>query len=440
MNKTLIILLPFFLSFATQIQRDTLENGLVVLTVEAHRIPVVEMRVYVKAGSVLDPTGKEGLANLTGQSLIKGTEQYSYNDLVETVESVGGEFTPFVTEDYAGLSGKVLSKDLSRLMDILESCLRHPALDSVELFRSKRETISLINARSDNPFDVSEKGLRSLLFGEHPLGHFPEGIESSVAAITAAEVRNFYNTYYHPNNTFLVFVGDFDKDSLLATLSGSFGSWKRGEMPKLHFDEPFPIGRPKAQVIRMDISQAYILLGDFGPRYGDADWNATRVMNYILGGAGLTSRISGTIREEKGLAYIAYSSFRRFVDGGYFAAEVQTKKEMVNEAVASLIQELEKVRDTIYVEELTSAKKFYTGYLPLSYDTYSELANIVARIEMENLGLDYLSSFEDYILGLTVADLQSAARKYLHPDRFFLLIVGDISPGDIANDGIEWVE
>ncbi|MDH4211866.1 MAG: insulinase family protein [candidate division WOR-3 bacterium] len=440
MNKALIILLPIFLSSATQIQRDTLENGLVVLTVEAHRIPVVEVRAYVEAGSVLDPAGKEGLANLTGQSLIRGTEQYSYSELVETIESVGGELTPFVTEDYAGLSGKVLSKDLARLIDILESCLQHPEFDSLELFRLRRETISLINARSDNPFEVSEKGFRSLLFGEHPLGHFPEGIESSVASITASEARGFYDAYYHPNNTFLIFVGDFDKDSLLATLNSSFGAWKRGEIPKPHFTEPDPIEHPKAQVIPMDISQAYILLGDFGPRYGETDWNATRVMNYILGGAGLTSRISGTIREEKGLAYIAYSSFRRFVDGGYFAAEVQTKKEMVNEAVAGLIQELEKVRDTIYVEELTRAKKFYTGYLPLSYDTYSELANIIARIEIENLGLDYLSRFEDYILGLTVDDLQTAARKYLHPDRFYLLIVGDISPDDIATDGIEWVE
>jgi len=440
MKNALIAVLPILCSFATQIERDTLDNGLVVLTVEAQRIPVVEMRAYVRAGSVLDPAGKEGLANLAGQSLIRGTEQYSYGDLVETIESVGGELTPFVTEDYAGLSGKVLSKDLKRLIDVLKSCLRYPEFDSLELFRLKRETVSLINARSDNPFDVSEKGFRRLLFGEHPLGHFPEGLDGSVINITASEVRDFYDTYYHPNNTFLIFVGDFSKDSLLELLENSFSTWRRQEIPKLGIAEPVPIDRPRARVIPMDISQAYILLGDFGPKYGNIDWNATRVMNYILGGGGLTSRISATIREEKGLAYIAYSSFRRFLNGGYYAAEVQTKKEMVNEAVTGLVQELEKARDTIYVEELLHAKKFYTGYLPLSYDTYSEMASVIASIEIGDLGLDYLSRFEEYILDLTVADLQAAARKYLHPDRFYLLIVGDVSPNDITVDNIEWVK
>lgn len=439
MNSVSLLLVPLVLSSASMIQRDTLENGLVVLTVEVHRIPIIEARAYVKAGSIFDPAGMEGLANITGQSLIRNTKHFSYEELVESIESVGGELTPFVTEDYAGLSGKVLSKDLIRLVEIVGSCLQYPEFDSLELFRLRRETISLINARSDDPFEVCEKGYRELLFGEHPLGHFPEGKESTVASLNNADVRKFYDDYYHPNNTFLIFVGDFDRDSLIAMLRSSFGGWERGTVPSVFFKAPDIIHRPRARIIPMDISQAYILMGDFGPAYGADDWDATRVMNYILGGAGLTSRISETIREEKGLAYIAYSFFRRFSKGGYFAAEVQTKKDMLNEAVTALLQEFENIRDTIYAAELQRAKKFYTGYLPLAYDSYSELANIVARIEIENLGLDYLSRFEEYILELTVADLQSAARKYLHSDRFYLLIVGDVCPEDINMDGIEWI-
>lgn len=440
MNRVLLLLVPLVASSASLIQRDTLDNGLVVLTVEVHRIPIVEARAYVRAGSIFDPPGMEGLANLTGQSLIRNNKQYSYDELVESIESVGGELTPFVTEDYAGLSGKVLSKDLMRLVEIIGSCLQYPEFDSLELFRLKRETISLINAGSDNPFEVCEKGYRELLFGEHPLGHFPEGVESTVASLDITDVLEFYEGYYHPNNTFLIFVGDFDRDSLIAILRSGFKRWERGTVPDRFFKTPDIIGSPKARIIPMDISQAYILMGNFGPAYGADDWNATRVMNYILGGAGLTSRISETIREDRGLAYIAYSSFRRFSNGGYFAAEVQTKKEMLNDAVAALLQEFENMRDTIYSEELDHAKNFYTGYLPLAYDSYSELANIVARIEIESLGLDYLSRFEEYILELTVADLQSVARKYLHSDRFYLLVVGDVRPEDITIDGIDWIQ
>ena len=440
MNKAIIALLPLLCAFAVEIERDTLDNGLVILTVEAHKIPVVEMRAYVRAGSFLDPPGKEGLANLVGQMLIRGTERFTYSEIVRSIESLGGEFRPFISEDYAGLRGKVLSKDTEHLVNILSNCLRFPLFDSLELFRLKRETVSLINAQSDDPFDVSEKGFRHLLYDSHPLGHFPEGYDSAVATIAASEIRDFYTAYYHPNNTFLVFVGDFIKDSLLAALEQSFGSWERGEVTEVHFIEPQQIDHPRARIIPMDISQAYILLGDFGPAYGTGDWHATRVMNYIFGGGGLTSHIAETIREEKGLAYIAYSSFRRFRNGGYWAAEVQTKKEMVEEVVTALVGEIAQMEDTIAADEIARAKKFYTGYQPLAYDTYSEMAGIVAQIEIEDLGLDYLSNFEQYIRALTVTDLLAAARKYLHHDRFYLLIVGNVAPEDISVKSIEWVQ
>lgn len=440
MNRLSILLLPFIFISAAHIERDTLDNGLVILTVEAHKIPVVEMRAYVRAGSVFDPAGKEGLASLVSQMLIRGTEYSSYDEIVQSIESVGGVLTPSTSEDYGGISGKVLSKDLPRLIHLMSECLRYPLFDSLELFRLKRETASFIRAQSNDPFDVSEKGFRSLIFGNHPLGHFPEGFDSSVATVSGSDVSDFYRAFYYPNNTFLVCVGDFSRDYLITLLNESFGKWTRGDLPDTDVVEPTASDHPIARVIPMDISQAYILLGNLGPKYGTGDWHALRVMNYILGGAGLTSRISSTIREEKGLAYIAYSYFRRFENGGYFAAEVQTKKEMVSEAVQSLLNEIQHMQVEIRVQELEWAKKFYTGYLPLAYDTYSEMMGIVAQIEIGGYGLDYLEIFEKHINALEIDDLEAAAQKYLHPDRFYLLIVGDIDPEDIGVEGIEWIE
>jgi zinc protease len=440
MKRVIALLVPLLFVSATQIERDTLDNGLIVLTVEAHKIPVVEMRAYVRAGSVFDPAGKEGLARLVSQMLIRGTEYSSYDAIVRAIESVGGVLTPFTSEDYSGVSGKVLSKDLPKLVDLMSECLTMPLFDSLELSRLKRETVSFIRTQYNDPFEISEKGFRSLMFGNHPLGHFPEGFDSPVAAVSGADVRDFYDEYYHPNNTFLVCVGDFSKDALMALLCENLGKWNRGKIPDLPIPDPISSDHTVAKIIPMDISQAYILLGNFGPKYGAQDWNATRVMNYILGGAGLTSRISTTIREEKGLAYIAYSYFRRFENGGYFAAEVQTKKEEVGEAVQSLLDEIKGMQDEIQPQELASAKKFYTGYLPLAYDTYREMMEIIAQIQIAGYGLDYLDRFESEINGLELEDLSAAARKYLHPDRFYLLIVGDIMPEDVGVVGVEWVE
>jgi zinc protease len=147
-----------------------------------------------------------------------------------------------------------------------------------------------------------------------------------------------------------------------------------------------------------------------------------------------------TIRAEKGLAYVAWSHFVRFEHGGYLAAEMQTKKERTSEAIETMLRVLRGIQDTIHADELERAKNFYTGYFPLTYDSYSELASLVAHIEVENLGLDYIDEFSPAIKQLTFGDLSGAARKYLKPDNFYLLIVGDIKPEDVTADGIEWID
>jgi len=440
MKKVSLLLFCAIFTYAATIERDTLPNGLVVLTVEAHKIPMVVMRASTHAGSVFDTQGKEGLANMVSQMFIRGTESRSADEIAGTIESVGGALSPFADEDYAGLTGRVLSKDLYLLIDVLADCLQNPIFDSLEFNRLKKEVVSGIKAIADDPFEISEQEFRSLIFSDHALGHFPEGFDSSVANIVVSDIKEFYDTYYLPNNTFLVFVGDFQKDSLIRMLNEKFGSWKRGQLYIPEIAEPTARTTSVGKIIPMNISQAYILLGNLGPKYGAYDWYETRVMNYILGGAGLTSRISEIIREGKGLAYIAFSYFRRYQTGGYFTTEVQTRKEMVNEVVQTVLDEMRRVQDSIDVDELNRAKKFYTGYFPLTYDTYNEMVRIVVQIEIQHLGLDYLSRFGKLIEAVKLDELKSAAQKHLHPDHFYLLIVGDVKPEDIDIEGIEWVE
>ena len=440
MKKFTLLLFCIFWTYATTIERDTLSNGLVILTVEAHRIPMIEMKVMIHAGSVFDPQGKQGLSNLVSEMLLRGTENRTADEIVESIEFVGGELSSFADEDYAGLNCKVLSKDLYLLINLLSDCLQNPLFDSLEFSWLKRKIISGIKTRTDDPFEVSEIEFRKLIFNDHPLGHFPEGFESSVTKILTSDLKEFYDKYYLPNNTFMVFVGDFEKDSLMLMLNEKFGNWERRKLQRPEIRTPIESTKSLGKIVHMDISQAYILMGNLGPKYGTTDWYETRVMNYILGGAGMTSRISEKIREEKGLAYIVFSYFRRFKTGGYFTAEVQTRKEMVNEVVQTLIDEMRKMQDTIDVVELARAKKFYTGYFPMTHDTYHGMTKLVAQIEIEHLGLDYPSQFEKFIDAVRMDKLKSAAQKHLHPDRLYLLIVGDIAPGDIKVEGIEWLK
>lgn len=440
MRKISLLLLSIVFVYAINIQRDTLSNGLVILTVEAHKLPMIEMRAVTYAGSVFDPAGKEGIANLVSQVLLRGTKSRASNEIAQAIESVGGELFSFADEDCAGISGRVLSKDLYLLIDLLSDCIQNPLFDSVELSRIKSEVISQIKAEEDRPFSISKREFRRLVFSDHPLGHLPQGYDSTIGYISQGDIREFYSRYYLPNNTFFVFVGDFQKDSLISILDEKFGNWERKVLQKLKIEPPVEKTKPLGKIIHMDISQAYILLGNLGPKYGDADWYETRVMNYILGGSQSTSRMGKKIRQEKGLAYIVWVYFQRFKTGGYFTTEVQTKKEMADEVVQIIISEMERIQDTIDVVELSRAKKFYTGYFPLTHDTYRKMTSIVSQIESQGLGLDYLLQFEKLIEAVKLGELKAAAQKYLHPDRFCLLIVGDVKPGDIKLEGIEWLE
>ncbi|KPK64136.1 hypothetical protein AMJ83_03835 [candidate division WOR_3 bacterium SM23_42] len=437
--KVLLRLLLPILCWGLSIERDTLDNGMVVLTVEAHRIPVVEVKALVRAGSVYDPAGKEGLANVVSNMLLRGTQTRSAYEIVESIESVGGALAPFANTDNAGLNGKVLSKDLVLLLDLLNDCLRNPMFDELEFTRLKGELVSGIRAEADDPFEFSKKAFRRLVFGVHPLAHYPEGYDSTVTALNTADARQFHDSYYVPNNVFFIFVGDFEKDSLLKMLGNRFGDWQRNEMDVVEIVEPKVRTKPLGRIVPMDISQSYIVLGNPGPKYGADDWLPTRVMNYILGTSSV-SRIYTEVRAERGLAYVAYSHFVRSIHGGYFAAEVQTMKERTSEAVQTLLEVLYHTQDTIYTDELERAKQFYTGYFPLTYDSYGEMANLVAHIEFENLGLDYIEKFDVSVAQLSLADLQAAARRHLHPESYHLLILGDIKPEDVAVDGIEWVD
>ncbi|MBE0433666.1 insulinase family protein [candidate division WOR-3 bacterium] len=436
--RIMILLIPV-LCLATVIERDTLRNGLVALTVEARRIPVIEMRAYVRAGSVYDPAGREGLANIVAEMLLRGTQNRSAQEVVESIESVGGMLSAFCDEDYIGLSGKVLNKDLALLVDLLAECLRRPSFETAEFERLKSEVVSGIRAKADDPVAISTREFRRLVFQDHRLAHLPEGHDTTVAMLTASDVREFYSRKILPDNTFLVFIGDFTRDSLLKLLGGRFGDWERKEVLAIEPERPQPVSQAVGRIVPMKISQAYITLGHVGPGYGAPDWFAARLMNYMLGSRS-RSYIWDRVREEKGLAYDAYSYFKRFHWGGYFAAEVQTKKEMATEAVVTVLGAIRQVQDSLRAADVARARNFYTGYFPLTIDSYSKMADLVSQVEIEGLGLNYIDRFEDYVGQVSLEQAAAAAREYLCPDRYCLLIVGDLQPEDIAIDSIEWLE
>lgn len=441
MKKLMILLALAVLVQAVQIRQDTLSNGLLILSIEEHKLPEVLVRIMIPAGSRIDPPGQEGLANLMNQMLIRGSKNYSGDALADAIESVGGDLSPFCDDDYAGLFGRALAPDLDRLITLMKECLVDPAFDSLQFVRLKRQVISNIKAADDDPYEVGFKAFRRMTYGPELYGHDPAGYDTTVAKITIKDVKDAYHRVYGPQpDAFVVCVGDFDHDTLIATLERDFGTWPMKGGEETRYIMKTAPDRPTGRIIKRDISQAYIFLGIVGPPLRTPDWDATRLMNYILGGSGLTSRIMHKIREEQGLAYDARSSFYRFRYGGLFVGAVQTKKEMANQAIQSLIDEIGRIKSDVTPDEIAWAKKYYLGHFPLTFDTFGELAGLAGQIQVENLGFDYIDRYAKIVNGITLDQVKAAADKYLPKGSFYLVVVGDLKKEDIMIPGIEWLE
>lgn len=439
-----ILFLIFYVANASAfpINRDSLDNGLILLTTEDHKLPMVDIVAVVKAGSIYDPKGKEGLANLVANLLIRGTKTKTREAINETIEFVGGQLRSSASYDYTQLSIRILSKDLDLALDLLSDFLQNSVFSDSEVMKTKKEVRSGIKRFEDEPDEVGLKEFRRLLFQGHPYGNPISGYDSTVSEIRPQEIKEFYNNYYCPNNTFLIAVGDFNPQELKAKIAQRFLNWQPRPVPEITITEPQPFTKPKVKIItKKDINQSYIFLGHLGIQENHPEVFPIRVMNFILGGSALSSRLGEKVREQQGLAYDVRSGFERNLLRGAFIAETQTKTDNTQIAINTILKEIRDMKLAgATQDELSRAKKYYTGNFPLTIDSFTDKLGLLLRIERYRLGLDYLDKFNEKVNKVTLEEIKSAANKYLDPDHYLLVIVSNLTKENISLGEVEWIE
>ncbi len=408
------------------VQRMVLPNGLVVLVCEEPSLPVVTLRLLTDAGSRRDPSGKEGIAQLTARSLLLGTSKRSAVTINEELDFMGASLLSGVDRDYAGLTLRVLKKDLSRGFDLFMDVLTQPTFPEEEIRREVEKTLAAIQASEDQPDDVAERAFTKALFSTGPYGHPVEGLKETVQGMTRDDLTRFYRAFYRPTDSIFVVVGDVKTEEVKARLLPFLSAWPKVEVPGMPSPPPFEKG-PKQVKIDRSITQANIILGHGGVARGNPDYYALTVMSYILGGGGLTSRLMEEIRNERGLAYSVYSFFDPGRDQGSFQIVLQTKNGSAREAISLSLEEMEKIRkEPVLEKELEGAKKYLVGSFPMRFDTQGKLSQFLSQVEFYGLGLDYPEKYPFLIQSVTREEVLRVARTYLHPDQTILVIVADL--------------
>ena len=412
-----------------KIQRAVLANGLSIMLVEHHELPVVQFQLVLKSGSSSDPAGKSGLANLTAQMLDEGTAKRSALQIADDLDFIGANLSVNATEDATFTSLLTIKEHLASALDVYADVVLNPSFPEVDWNRVKKSHLTSLIARKDQPAFVASNVFGILTYGgEHPYGQPSGGTEASVDAISIDDLKNYYSTTFTPNNATLIVVGNVTMKEIKPTLEKYFGSWKKGGIstakfpaaPKIASTQIYLVDKPQA-------AQSEIRIGHVGVARSTNDYYALTVMNTILGGQ-FSSRINLNLRESKGYTYGARSGFSMQREAGPFTASAAVKTGVTDSSVIEFMKELRGIRDAdVTQKELEFAVNSIVRRLPQAFETPGQISTQLMLLVLYDLPDDYYSTFIQNNEKVTVKDVRRVAEKYLDPKAMNIVIVGDVA-------------
>ncbi len=408
-------------------QTKTLPNGLKIVVVESHTVPVVTLRLGLPAGSVLDPAEAPGLASAVASQMTEGTDKFNSLQLNEAVEGLGGAISVSAGADFTTVGASALSENFSRLTEIMADVLLHPTFPEDELATYKQLTQQGLVLQRQQPGFLASQQFSKVVYGSHPYG-VASTTPAAVQALTVDKLRSFYQAHYTPQGAVLIVVGDIKASTAFAQLGKVLGEWKASRATTLAPTYPAPptsTARHIYLVNRPGSVQSNILLGNLAMKRGDPDYYALALANIILGG-GSSSHLFASVREKMGYAYDVSSTIDRNALAGDFTASAQTRTDVTALALKEMLRLTDQMRTNPVTEtELNEAKALVRGNFVLSLVTQNGLAASLLSRQVYGMPADYLQSFRARMDAVTVADVQRVSQKYFLADKAVIVVVGD---------------
>lgn len=403
-----------------------LANGATLFLLEDHELPIVNVYVLMRAGSVYEPASKTGLASLASMILNDGgTTTKAPEEVDRIVDDNALSVSISASRESMDASLKALTSRLPQGLPLLFELLMHPRFDEERLKIDRLKFIEQLKRDKDDPFTVAARAFRELVYGkDSPWARIPE--EGDVKKLTRDDIQKFVKRFVHPSNMLIAVSGDFNsadmKTQIEQALSGA------GDVP-VALPTVAPVIREfksALEFIKRDITQANIFMGHLGIKRHNPDKYALIVMNMILGGDTFSSRLGRDIRTRRGLAYSVRSRFGWDTDYGLFVVYAGTKAQSEDEVMQLIRDAIDRLwkEGSVSDEEFTRAKQTILSQLIFDYDSAAKLANSQATFAFNGYPPDYLEVFRRGMEAVTPADIKRVAHKYLHPDALKVLILG----------------
>lgn len=411
------------------VQRRALANGLEVWLIEKPGVPLVTMQLLVGAGVVAEPPAESGIALLTAAMLDEGTRSRTALELADELEFLAATLGAGAGYDASVVELSALSRTLPQALALFAEVVTQPTFPEREYERVRRERLTALIQAADQPEAVAAEQFALQLYGaSHPYGRIPGGTSTALTAMTRADIEEFYRSFYRPNNSTLLVVGDVTAGELFPLLESAFSGWERADVPAAPpLAEPAPQDETRIFLVDMPgAAQSVIQIGHVAVPRNNPDYFPLLVMNHVLGGV-FSSRLNLNLREDKGYTYGARTGFTARRKRGPFIATASVQTAVTKESVVEFMRELEEIRGTrpVTEEEVEFAKANLSRSEPFAMETQTQLLGRLQNLALYRLPTDYYDSFVQRIGAVTTADVNRVARQYLDPSRFAIVVVGD---------------
>jgi len=407
------------------VERLTLPNGVPVLLVEAHEVPVVEVALVIRSGAASDPAGRAGVAAMTADMLDEGAGGKSSLELADAVEFLGARLATGASWDFSTVGIHVPVARLAQALPLLADVALRPDFPERELGRLRKEALTDLLQARDSPGAVAGAALARAVFGESHRYALPQsGNAPSLAALTVADLKAFHAAHYVPGNATLVVVGDVGR-SVLGELQQAFGAWPAGGAPPPAMPAPAQVkGRTLWLVHRPDSPQSVIRVGRVGPSRSTADYHALEVANTLLGGS-FTSRLNDNLREQHGYTYGAGSGFAYRRAGGLFGGGADVQADATADAVTQFLKELDRIGVPPSVEETERARNYLALGYAEAFETTGQIASQIVEQVVYELPGDVFEAFVPKVLAVGADEIARVGGQYMGSQDLAIVVVGD---------------
>lgn len=408
-------------------EKFSLNNGLTVYLLEHHEVPLIYTTTVFPVGSV-DDGEKFGLAGMTADALLFGTETYSKQQIDDIIDFLGASLSTSASKEATRINLSFAAKDLDPIVPVWREIIQSPRFDEAEFTKYKERRLVELEQARERPGSVIGTYFGKFIFADHPYGNPTTGTRPSVASITVDDVQEFYSSRYTAGEAAIIVAGDFNSSDMKTLIRREFGSWNNGENQNRVMTSKMSLPRiTESRVLlvnKEDSRQTTFLIGGLGIKRSNPDYVAIQVINTILGGR-FTSWLNDELRVNSGLTYGARSGFSPYRDSGLFYISSFTATPTTEQAIDLALHVLDSLH-TSGIDEATlmSAKKYINGQFPPRYETAGALAGLMADMFIYNFDESYINDFQKKVNDLTLDRAKGIIEKYFPKENLQFVLIG----------------